>query len=328
MTETASKRHPGIWGEQMQIWLDSESYEGSDSHLVSRFWKSPSNDVSEVLIEEPSDQDEAFSLIGMVPWILVRCSDWTMVPLENLVAASRGTETRIVAAIEKAIELSGAAFALGEGVDALLVPTNLVGDAIEFLGDRWTKEENSQTNTAKSVEARIVSIEGAGVGERVCVDMTRRISDGQGLAVGSLSGKMCLLHGETISSEYVPTRPFRVNAGAIHSYVLMADGRTKYLSELESGDEVAILTAFGLQGNGTIGRLKIESRPLLLVKFALSGGDEGQVVVQQAETVRFVTPEGGAISVTEAKEGDAISVITDNRARHIGIALNGEMVEK
>lgn len=34
------------------------------------------------------------------------------------------------------------------------------------------------------------------------------------------------------------TRPFRVNAGPVHSYALLADGSTKYLSELAAGDQV------------------------------------------------------------------------------------------
>jgi len=310
----------------MQIWSDNEGEEYPNMDVVSRLWTGFSDDVSEVQIDDPSDQEEALSLIGLVPWILVRCSDWTMVPLENLVTASRGTSTRIAAAIDEEVELNGAAFAMGGGVDAILVPIQMVDKAIRVLGGSWEREEPPETRVT-IVEARILSIDGAGVGERVCVDLTRRINDGQGIATGSLSGNLCLLHGETIQSEYVPTRPFRVNAGAIHSYVLMADGKTKYLSELISGDEVAVLSSSGEQEKATIGRLKVETRPLLMIRFEVSGS-EGQIVVQQAETVRLITPNGGVISVTQVREGDKISVITDSRARHIGVALNAGVTEK
>jgi len=310
----------------MQIWSQSSDEESSNMDVVSRFWDGFSEDVSEVQIDHPSDQEEALSLIGLVPWLLVRCSDWTMVPLENLVAASRGTSTRIAAAIDEEVELNGAAFALGGGVDAILVPGHLVNDAVTILGGKWDMEE-TQDDGAIIEEARILSIEGAGVGERVCVDLTRRISDGQGMAVGSISGNLCLIHGETIQSDYVPTRPFRVNAGAIHSYALMADGKTKYLSELTSGDEVAILSSSGNKEKATVGRLKVETRPLLLIRFEVPGS-EGQIVVQQAETVRLISPSEGAISVTQVKEGDKISIVTDNRARHVGFALPAEVKEK
>ena len=310
----------------MQIWSQSSDEEFPNRDVVSRFWDGFSEDVSEVQIYDPSDQEEALSLIGLVPWLLVRCSDWTMVPLENLVAASRGTSTRIAAAIDEEVELNGAAFALGGGVDAILVPGHLVSDAVTILGGKWDREE-TQDDEAIIEEARILSIEGAGVGERVCVDLTRRISDGQGMAVGSISGNLCLIHGETIQSDYVPTRPFRVNAGAIHSYALMADGKTKYLSELTSGDEVAILSTSGSKEKATVGRLKVETRPLLLIRFEVPGA-EGQIVVQQAETVRLISPSEGAISVTQAKEGDKISILTDNRARHVGFAIPAEVKEK
>jgi len=310
----------------MQIWSQSSDEEFPNRDVVSRFLDGFSEDVSEVQIDDPSDQEEALSLIGLVPWLLVRCSDWTMVPLENLVAASRGTSTRIAAAIDEEVELNGAAFALGGGVDAILVPGHLVSDAVTILGGKWDREETLD-DEAIIEEARILSIEGAGVGERVCVDLTRRICDGQGMAVGSISGNLCLIHGETIQSDYVPTRPFRVNAGAIHSYALMADGKTKYLSELTSGDEVAILSTSGSKEKATVGRLKVETRPLLLIRFGVPGS-EGQIVVQQAETVRLISPSEGAISVTQAKEGDKISILTDNRSRHVGFALPAEVKEK
>ena len=309
----------------MQIWSDSNANEGTNNDVINRIWTGSSEDVSEVQLDNPTDQDEALSLIGLVPWILVRCSDWTMIPLENLVAASRGTGTRIAVSIDEKVELNGAAFALGKGVDAILVPSQMIEDAIGTFGGRWDDEALGKIITTE--EARILSIDGVGVGERVCVDLTKRINDGQGLAIGSISGKLCLIHGETIQSEYVPTRPFRVNAGAIHSYVLMADGKTKYLSELSSGDEVAVLSSSGEQEKATIGRLKVETRPLLMIRFEVSGS-QGQIIAQQAETVRLMTPSGGVISATQVKKGDRISVITDNRARHIGIALNAEVSEK
>ena len=126
----------------MQIWVENEENLGPNQHSISRLWTGSSHDVVEVSIDVPSDQDEAISLIGLVPWILVRCSDWTMIPLENLIACSRGTQTRIAAAIDREIEISGAAFALGGGVDAILIPGGLVENAIKFLEDRWTKEDH------------------------------------------------------------------------------------------------------------------------------------------------------------------------------------------
>ena len=311
----------------MQIWLDSPTNDYSGNNTVSRLWRGGSSDVSEVFIENSFDQEDAISLIGLVPWILVRFSDWTMVPLENLIASSRGSGTRIAVAIEDKIELNGAVYSLGGGVDAVLVSSDLVDEAAIMVGERLEFEEGEKEIELSILHAEVTSVESAGIGERVCIDLTRRIQIGEGIPVGSLSSSLCLVHGETISSDYVPTRPFRVNAGAIHSYILLSNGKTKYLSELISGDEVAVASESGLQGSATIGRLKIETRPLILIRFSVSG-KKGQIVVQQAETVRLVSPSKEPISVTALSEGDSISIISDSRMRHVGIAVESKVVEK
>jgi 3-dehydroquinate synthase II len=250
-----------------------------------------------------------------------------MIPLENLVAASRGSGTRIAVAITNEVDLAGAAFALEHGVDAILVTDDLWEAAREMAESRESSGDSSDSAPASVATAAITSIESGGVGERVCIDLIERLDDGEGIAIGSVAEALCLVHGETVPSDYVPTRPFRVNAGAVHSYALMADGSTRYLSELSAGEDVAIVSSDGSRRSATIGRLKIERRPFLLVRF-LSGDSEGQIIAQQAETVRLVTPSGGQISITDAAAGDEISILCDRRMRHMGIALEGRMVEK
>ena len=72
-----------IWGDSMQLWLEGE--ESSDFSLrADRVWNSSDHDVAEVHLDDFRGQDEAISLVGMIDWILVRCSDWTMIPLENI----------------------------------------------------------------------------------------------------------------------------------------------------------------------------------------------------------------------------------------------------
>ena len=108
---------------------------------------------------------------------------------------------------------------------------------------------------------------------------------------------------------------------------MMANGSTKYLSELSSGDQVAVYSGDGLAKIATIGRLKIERRPLLKVTMS-SENFTGIVILQQAETVRLVTSSGTAISVTDINPGDEITVLNENGMRHIGISVQGEVTEK
>ena len=174
--------------------------------------------------------------------------------------------------------------------------------------------------------ANVTNVESGGVGERICVDLTERLSEGEGMLIGSSANALVLIHGETISSDFVPSRPFRVNAGAVHAYCLMADGSTKYLSELTAGDQVAIANHSNEIRSATIGRLKIERRPFLLVHFEWNN-QSAQVLVQQAETVRFINEEGN-ISVTSIQNRDKIAVLFSSGMRHIGRELAGEMNER
>jgi len=315
----------------MEIWLDASTSKASSlADGASRIWGGSAPDVAEVTIDDYRGQNEARSLIGMVPWVLVRGSDWTMIPLENLVAAASGSGTKLAAAISREIDLNGAAFALQHGVDAVLLPPERGSESLWAAARDLATLTSSGDTDPPSIElstATIASVEPGGVGERVCVDLIERLSPGEGMAIGSSSGSLCLVHGETLPSEYVPSRPFRVNAGAVHAYALMANGSTKYLSELQSGDEVAIVSRDGSQRMAVIGRLKIERRPFLVVRFQ-NGSTEGQIMAQQAETVRLVSPRGDPVSVTELGAGDEILVRLDSSMRHIGQAVPGEVSER
>ncbi len=49
----------------------------------------------------------------------------------------------------------------------------------------------------------------------------------------------------------------------VHAYVHSAGGRTAYLSELKSGAETVVVDAQGRQRTAVVGRIKVESRPLV-----------------------------------------------------------------
>ena len=315
----------------MEIWLDVSSTDSSDiPEGVSRVWSSSDTDVAEVTLDDHHGQDEALSLIGAVPWILVRCNDWTMIPLENIVATASGSGTKVATVISREIDLNGAAFSLQLGVDAVLLPPEEGNEPLWAAAREMTPKINESTGTVETprlVNASILSVESAGVGERVCVDLIERLSPGEGMAIGSSASSLCLVHGETIPSEYVPSRPFRVNAGAIHAYVLMADGSTRYLSELQSGDEVAVLSSNGSKRGAVIGRLKIERRPFIMLRFS-TPMSEGQIMLQQAETVRLILTSGEAISVTHIEEGTEILTLNEASMRHIGQSVPGEVAER
>ena len=318
----------------MEVWLDfttGKNFSDIDSALIEnvhRQWHGESKDVAEVAIDGFRGQEEAASLVGLVDWILLRCSDWTMIPLENIISASRGTGTRIAAAVSSSDDITGAGFALEHGVDAVLIPPKI--DLLNYslaVSNQVASNERTPDQVQSVLQySEVTEIAAVGIGDRVCVDLIDTLELGEGLLVGSTANAMVMVHGETVPSEYVPTRPFRVNAGAVHSYCLMADQTTKYLSELVSGDKVSVINLRGTLRHSTVGRVKIEKRPFLLVKYS-DGRVSGQAALQQAETIRLVGDEG-LVSVTNINVGDRLLTRMSAGMRHIGRELDGVMNER
>jgi len=176
-------------------------------------------------------------------------------------------------------------------------------------------------------QAKVTRVVPLGSGDRVCVDTCTLLRVGEGMLIGSLASNMFLVHSETKLNQYAAPRPFRVNAGAVHSYILMADRSTKYLSELEAGDEVLAADVEGSTQGVVVGRAKIEKRPLVLVE-AESGPRKFNVILQNAETVCLVR-EGEPVSIVEIKAGDTVAVwMGEGKGRHFGRAIKENIVEK
>jgi 3-dehydroquinate synthase II len=90
---------------------------------------------------------------------------------------------------------------------------------------------------------------------------------------------------------------------------------------------VLVADAKGTAHTAIIGRTKIERRPLLLVE-AEAGGTKTSLILQNAETIRLVTEDGGAVSVVHLKEGDRVMGCVLEGGRHFGIAVKETIIEK
>jgi 3-dehydroquinate synthase II len=165
------------------------------------------------------------------------------------------------------------------------------------------------------------------MGDRVCVDTCTSMVKGQGMLVGNSSSAMFLVHAETVSNPYVAPRPFRVNAGPVHAYTKVPGGKTRYLSELSAGDRVLIIDFKGNATIGAVGRLKIEKRPLMLVKATVKE-KEVTTILQNAETIRLTSPDGSPISIVKLGPGDKVLVAVEIGGRHFGHKIDETITER
>jgi 3-dehydroquinate synthase II len=150
---------------------------------------------------------------------------------------------------------------------------------------------------------------------------------GEGMLIGNSSQALFLVHSESIENPYVNTRPFRVNAGPVHAYIRMADGQTKYLSEVKSGDQVLVVNFEGKTYPAVVGRVKIERRPMVIVE-AEESGQDFSVILQNAETINLTQPDGKAISLVDLKEDNEVLVYREKEGRHFGVKIDETIVER
>ena len=271
-----------------------------------------------------SAKDEAFvrNLRGRTKHVIVRTEDWKVLPIENLIAHFQGSDTRLLVEVHDAAEARLAFGTMEVGVDGILLTTS---SAKEIRAVRAILD--SQTDAIPLVRGVVTSIRPVGLGDRVCVDTCSLLRTGEGMLVGNSAAGLFLVHAETLESGYVPARPFRVNAGAVHAYIYLPGGTTRYLSELRAGDEVLAVDSEGRPRAVIVGRLKVERRPLILVE-AEAEGQHFTTIVQNAETIRFVTPDGGAVSVAELKVGDDVLLRMEEGGRHFGMRIQETISER
>jgi 3-dehydroquinate synthase II len=274
-------------------------------------------DVVEKEIREKQDEEEIFDLT-LSKKVIVKGVDWTIVPLENLLSKTNN----IFVEIQNLQEGQTAVDILEKGVEGVVI-NNPDPDAIRQI-ILMLKEKKEKLEL---LTARVKRIEPLSSGDRVCVDTCSSMDLGEGMLVGNSSQALFLIHSENVENPFVNTRPFRVNAGPVHAYIRIADGQTKYLSEIRTGDRVLIVNFEGKTYPAVVGRAKVERRPLVLVE-AEEKGQTISVILQNAETIRLVQPDGKAVSLIDLKEGSEVLVYCEKGGRHFGVQIDETIVER
>ncbi len=277
----------------------------------------PGRDLHEVTILSTDDEAEVIRLARQGP-VVVKTPDWTVIPLENLVAQSGNIFVEVS-------DVDAARTALGvleKGVDGLVVAAADPGTIKAIC--RLVKEASPPVALTT---ARISLLKPLGMGDRVCVDTCSNLDLGEGMLVGNSSGGLFLVHAESLENPYVAPRPFRVNAGPVHAYIRVTGDKTRYLGELAAGDEVLVVDYQGRTRPAVVGRVKVESRPLMLVAATVEGR-EVATILQNAETIRLTRPSGEAVSIVTLKPGDEVLVALEETGRHFGHKIQETIVEK
>jgi 3-dehydroquinate synthase II len=274
-------------------------------------------DVVEREIHGKKDEEEIIAL-SLLKKVVVRNGGWKIIPLENLLSRANN----LFVEINHLREGETALGILEKGVDGVVI-NNPDPKAVKEI----TRSLKRKAPQFELLTAKVKKVEPLGLGDRVCVDTCSSMNIGEGMLVGNSSQAFFLIHSECVENPFVNVRPFRVNAGPLHSYILLTDGQTKYLSEIRSGDRVLIINFEGKSFPAVVGRAKIERRPLVLVE-AEESGQAISVILQNAETIRLTQPCGKAISLVDLQKGSEVLVYRETLARHFGVKIDETIIER
>ncbi len=278
----------------------------------------PGIDVEFIDVAGKADEDKA-AAVPTDKIVVLRMLDWTIIPIENLLARRK---KNIMVQVENSEQAKLMVEILEKGVDGVLLNTTNVNEI-----KKTAEIIYSISDKVSLVQATITTTKQLGMGDRACLDTCTQMTLGEGMLVGNTASGFFLVHSESIDNPYVASRPFRVNAGAVHAYTLSPGGKTKYLADLKAGDEVLLVNFQGKSQTAYLGRNKIEKRPMMLIE-AEAEGQQISLVMQNAETIRLVSPDGKAISITTLKPGDRVLAHIEKASRHFGMQVDETLVER
>ncbi|KAK9867347.1 hypothetical protein WJX84_007862 [Apatococcus fuscideae] len=270
--------------------------------------------------------------------VILAATDWRMIPAENLVAAFQESGAQLMAESDSAEDGKAMLEALEAGVAGIVLRTNDPSQVRKLAA--YVKQRNAAAAPRLPFSiGTVVRVQPAGMADRVCVDTCSILQPGEGLMVGSFARALFLVHSECAESQYIASRPFRINAGPVHAYISGSIGKTAYLSELVSGSEVTVVDPSGHTRQALVGRCKIEKRPMVLVEAQTEDGLRHSLLLQNAETgpvggLPEQAPPGSrarefeALPVTELKIGDRVFVWQQAGARHTGISIQESILER
>lgn len=260
---------------------------------------------------------------GNYNYAVIRFACETNIPLELLIAKLQSTGTALLKEVTTARDGKIAFDVMEYGADGVLLASEDMKEIIAMDSILQSMEHSKLA----IVPARVKAVEHIGMGYRGCIDTTSLLKKNEGMLVGSFSNGGLLVSSETHYLPYMNLRPFRVNAGAVHSYVWAGSGNTEYLTDLKSGSKVLAVDHEGNAREVSVGRMKIEARPLLKI-VAEAEGQIISTIVQDDWHIRLLGINGEPYNASILTADTVLAGYLCEPGRHVGIKIEEDILER
>ncbi|CAK9009421.1 unnamed protein product [Durusdinium trenchii] len=260
----------------------------------------------------------ALEVMGQVEWVILQADQ--LVPSDALLAASTRHGTRLAVVLSDEQHLLDFEPALPRTGALIVTDEEMLSKAIVHRM-ALNKSESLMLNTVcggiflpAAEELKLVTVESVevihGEADRVYLDMINMLQSGEGALVGSTAKALCFIHADAGG------RAFRINAGPVHAYVALPDGRTKYLSDVEAGDQI-LMVDIGRGGHGapasrsvTVGRCQVDRCQVARIRLCLDG-EHSQLFLEWTDAVHLHGRQAGGgpsepLPLTQLRGGDEI----------------------
>ncbi len=276
-------------------------------------------------VVDPPTLQRAVALTHKVPLLLVTFKDDTKIPLEIVLADAQNHGCEVVMGVRDSVEANVVFGVLEIGATGVMAPARDLS-AVYALDEVVVAAQRTHAQHLSTLT--IVRTRNVGMGERACLDFTSYMGLDEGVLIGCFSGGGILATSETHKLPYMPTRPFRVNAGALQMYVLAPDNQTWYLSDLRAGMEVLAVNTAGGARPVTVGRVKIERRPMLHIVAEAPDGTLVHSIMQEDWHVRVFGVDGKPANITNLRPGHEVLGYTTPPGRHVGVKVSELIIEQ
>ncbi|MUT64889.1 3-dehydroquinate synthase II [Paenibacillus sp. NEAU-GSW1] len=256
-------------------------------------------------------------------YAIVEFKHETNIPLELIIAKLQQANVNILKLVQTVDDALVSKEVMEVGCDGIILNSARESDIVELN----SIAERIDQARLEIVTAKVTRVQHLGPGERACIDTTSLLTKEESMIIGSTSGGGLLVCSETHYLPYMNTRPFRVNAGAVHSYVWCPNDTTAYITDLRVGSSVSVIDIHGKMRTVNVGRMKVEVRPLLLIE-AEYEGQKINAIVQDDWHIRIFDGKRQPQNATAFKVGDEILAYVCESGRHVGVKIDETITEQ
>ncbi|HDR9588948.1 TPA: 3-dehydroquinate synthase II family protein [Burkholderia stabilis] len=223
----------------------------------------------------------------------------TTVPLERLLAGAHEDACRIVVSLA---DPHGAAYLARKyaqsPVDIAFAPR----DAAALRGVLAACGELRPREPLKLKTFEVQRVEPLGVGLHAVIDGCSQLDGDECVLAGASATSMLLV---AAGAARTPGRPlaFGIDAGSAESFVFCGGDRARQLSLLRSGERILTVGAAGDTRAIVVGRVRIESAPLVALHARSASGASARIVMRGDGAVRLRTDGGARVGLADVSPG-------------------------